>query len=139
MAAMKALLRSLLLWFLLAGVPFQGFAAATMLFCAPLPAPPAHVAMDMSQPHDHAAMLAAQAVGDLAHQGHDGSHHGDASTGHAKCASAAACCTGAPLAPSLSAAMPPADACFATVPFESAAPAAVDLAGPERPPKFLLA
>lgn len=137
MTAMKALLRSLLLWFLLVGVPFQGFASATMLLCGPPPAVQTVHAMQtmaMDGHHDHAAMLAAQAGADDDHR--SGGHQ---NTGHAKCASAAACCTGAPLAPSLPTAPPaPAGRC-ATIPFESAAPAAVDLAGIDRPPRTIVA
>ena len=134
---MKALLRTLLLWCLLAGVPLQGFASATMLLCNAQPAPAMahHEAMPADGDHDHAAMLAAQ-------PGHAAPHHGDAHhdadashAEHAQCASAGACCTGAPLAPALPAAPPLQDGRCATVPFVSTAPAAVDLDGLERPPK----
>ncbi|QGZ42582.1 hypothetical protein IP92_04788 [Pseudoduganella flava] len=129
---MKALFRSLLLWFLLAGIPFQGFASATMLLCAP--AVPENAApMKQGTHHDHAAMLAAQAQPD------DGAAAHHAAAGHAKCASAAACCTGAPLLPSLPAAPPALDGRCAIVPFVLTAPAAVDLAGFDRPPKSQLA
>jgi hypothetical protein len=141
---MKALLRTLLLWFLLAAVPFGGFASATMLRCGPASVPAAapdgrhamhgearqdHAAAMLGArhgeaPHDHAAMLAAQ-------HGGDAGHH----AGHAKCASTGACCIGAPLAPALPAAPPLQDGRCATVPFVPAEPAAVDLAGLERPPK----
>ncbi|QBE66884.1 hypothetical protein [Pseudoduganella lutea] len=144
---MKALLRTLLLWFLLAGVPLQGFASVTMLLCGMQTSPAAHTAMAAPmqasmQPdghHDHAAMLAAQHAAAMAD--HAGGHHyadpdGDAShADHGQCASAGACCTGAPLAPALPAAPPLQDGRCATVPFVPAAPAAVDLAGLERPPK----
>ncbi|QBI02072.1 hypothetical protein [Pseudoduganella albidiflava] len=130
------MLRTLLLWFLLAGVPLQGFASATMLLCGAQPAA-AHQAMPAHGDHDHAAMLAAHGDG-AAH--HAGAHHdADAASGehagHAQCASAGACCTGAPLAPALPAAPRSQDGRCATVPFVPAAPAAVDLAGLERPPK----
>ena len=120
MAAMKALLRILVLWLLMAGVPLQGYAAATMLLCAP-PAPSAHGG------HDHAAMPAHDV-----HRKSEGTHHGDA-----KCAGAAFCCTGVPLAGAMPMAPSLPDARSAPVPFEGAAPAAVDLAGLERPPKHL--
>jgi len=135
MAAMKALLRILVLWLLMAGVPLQGYAAATMLLCAPpaTPAAPAHLAAMTHGEHDHAAMLAAQAHGDHQdRQDQPGTHHGDA-----KCAGAAFCCTGAPLAGVMPKAPSLPDARGAPVPFDSAAPAAVDLAGLERPPKHL--
>lgn len=144
---MKALLRTLLLWFLLAGVPLQGFASATMLLCGPQPvsantttassatSEAQAVIMHADGHHDHAAMLAAQQADAAAH--HGGAHHGaDAShADHEQCASTGACCTGAPLTPALPAAPPLQDGRHATVPFVPEAPAAVDLAGPERPPK----
>lgn len=147
---MKGVLRTLLLWFLLAGVPLQGFASATMLLCGPQAADPGRYDAARAQGHhDHAAMLAAQHGATGAHPvAHDGgTHHGTDAfeadrtadpaghAGHAKCASAGACCTGAPLAPALPAAPPAQDGRYATVPFVPAAPAAVDLAGLERPPR----
>jgi hypothetical protein len=138
MAAMKALLRILVLWLLMAGVPLQGYASATMLLCAP-PATataPAHAAAMAHGEHDHAAMLAEQAHGGQQdqqdNQKQQGTHHGDA-----KCAGAAFCCTGAPLTGAMPMAPGLPDARSAPVPFDSAAPAAVDLAGLERPPKHL--
>ncbi|WP_338760871.1 hypothetical protein [Massilia sp. METH4] len=129
---MKALLRTLLLWFLLAAVPFGGFASATMLLCGPQAAgrAAAEHAMGADAHHDHAAMLAAQ-------QGDDGEHHasGASHDNHTKCASPGACCIGAPLAPAPPAAPPSQDGRCATVPFVTPPPAAVDLAGLERPPK----
>ena len=140
---MKALLRLILLWLLLAGVPLQGFASATMLLCAP---PPAHgmtpQQMAHDQPlHDHVATPAAQEHaaqhGELHGEHpapHDSgmTHHGDA-----KCAGAAFCCTGAPLAGVMPVAPSLPDAGGTAIPFDRAAPAAVDLAGIERPPKHL--
>lgn len=142
MATMKALLRTLLLWFLLAGVPLQGFASATMLLCGPVPASAsaAHATMNAAMAanghHDHAAMLVAQDASPGA-----GGHHAPAAShaDHGTCASAGACCTGAPLAPALPATPPLHDGRCATVPLVLTAPAAVDLAGPERPPKPRLA
>lgn len=175
MEAMKALLRTLLLWFLLAGVPVQGFATTTMLLCgagpaaamaAVVPHHATHHATDRATVpqaggrHDHAAMLAARhghAAADGPAAGHgqpphadilqadmsqadaphaDMPHAGTSHADHVKCASAGACCTGAPLVPSLPAAPPLQDGRCATVPFVATAPAAVHLAGPERPPKF---
>ena len=135
MAAMKALLRILVLWLLMAGVPLQGYAAATMLLCAP-PAAPAHPAAMAHGEHDNAAMLAAQGHGDQQdqqdNQNQQGTHNGDA-----KCAGAAFCCTGAPLTGAMPMAPSLPDARGAPVPFDGTAPAAVDLAGLERPPKHL--
>ena len=127
MAAMKALLRILVLWLLMAGVPLQGYAAATMLLCAPPATAPAHLAASAHGEHEPKQM---QAHGEQ--QKKQGTHHGDA-----KCAGAAFCCTGAPLAGAMPTAPSLPDARGAPVPFDSAAPAAVDLAGLERPPKHL--
>ena len=133
MAAMKALLRTLLIWLLLAGVPLQGFAASTMLLCAPPAAPMAAVpAAVMDEHHDHAAMVAAQQHASHGENDSPG-HHGQ----DAKCAGAAFCCTGAPLATRMPMAPALPDAGSAPIPFETTAPAAVDLAGIERPPKRL--
>ncbi|GGY89442.1 hypothetical protein GCM10007388_23690 [Pseudoduganella plicata] len=133
---MKALLRILVLWLLMAGVPLQGYASATMLLCAPPATAAAHSAAMAHGEHDHAAMLAAQEHGDHQNQqdnqNQPGTHHGDA-----KCAGAAFCCTGAPLAGAMPTAPSLPDARSAPVPFDSTAPAAVDLAGLERPPKHL--
>ncbi|HEX8604163.1 MAG TPA: hypothetical protein VF774_16065 [Pseudoduganella sp.] len=146
---MKALLRTLLLWFLLAGVPLQGFATATMLLCGPgavsaaVPAMAQQVsgthAAGHHDHHDHVVLASAAAAQHGHAAGHDGagSHHqGVSHADHVKCASAGACCTGAPLAPSMPATPLLQDGRGAPVPFVSTAPAAVDLAGLERPPKF---
>jgi|GEM_PF-1979399 len=130
---MKALLRTFLIWLLLAGVPLQGFAASTMLLCAPPAAPVAAVpAAVMEGHHDHAAMLAAQQHASHGENG-KGDHHGP----DAKCAGAAFCCTGAPLATAMPTAPHLPDAGSAPIPFVTTVPAAVDLAGIERPPKRL--
>lgn len=124
---MKALLRILVLCLLMAGVPLQGYAAATMLLCAPPATAPAHVAVSAHGEHGYEHE---HAPGEQQKQ--QGTHHGDA-----KCAGAAFCCTGAPLAGIMPTAPSLPDARSAPVPFDSAAPAAVDLAGLERPPKHL--
>lgn len=126
---MTALLRILVLWLLMAGVPLQGYAAATMLLCAPPATAPAHAAVSAHGEHkDEQKQM--QQHGD--HGKSEAAHHGDA-----KCAGAAFCCTGAPLAGAMPTAPSLPDARGAPVPFDSAAPAAVDLAGLERPPKHL--
>lgn len=129
---MNALLRTFVLWLLLAGVPLQGFASATMLLCAPstdVTAPPQH------EHAQHQQMQHEQMQHDSAAAGHDkaAAHHGS----DLKCASAAFCCTGAPLASAM-VLPPPLPTCgSAPIPFETAAPPTVDLAGLERPPKRL--
>ncbi|SFU50881.1 hypothetical protein [Pseudoduganella namucuonensis] len=138
---MKTVFRSLLVWLMLVALPFQGFASAGMLLCGPEGQAFAQ-AQAVQGEHDHAAMLAAQEAqaghGSAAHAGHDG---GDGHDGHgaAKCASAGACCVGAPLAPSVAAGVPPLDSGSQRIPFHTVRPPAVDLAVPERPPQSLFA
>jgi hypothetical protein len=128
----KSVLHSLLVWFVLLAVPFQGIASATTLPCASR-APGA--------PHAQAAMPAAgKSPGD------DHCVHGHASTkvatghdGHAKCGACAACCAGAAIAAGLPA--PPVAAGVVAV---TPAPDAgylpsVDPVLPERPPRPALA
>lgn len=88
-------LRILFAWLLIAAVPMQGFAAASMLFCG-MGAQHQHAA-EASEPHDHATPH---------------SHTSDAAQGHAqaadpaqgaspdtgqKCSICAACCSGVAL------------------------------------------
>ncbi|WEF34978.1 hypothetical protein [Pseudoduganella chitinolytica] len=138
---MNALLRTFVLWLLLAGVPLQGFASATMLLCAP--------GTDATaQPHHAGHGQQEQAPqADVQHEhvqqhGHDGANadHDKAAAHHGsdlKCASAASCCTGAPLAGAMTVPPPLPASGGAPIPFETAAPPVVDLAGLERPPKRL--
>jgi hypothetical protein len=126
---MTLLLRSFIVWLMLLALPYQGYASAQMLLCVvPAPAEARHAVMAMpAGPHDHAAMLAAQA----AHQ-----HDGDKSSGHAgtKCSGAACCAAAAPLLALDLAdpALPPATRLF---PHYAGFLPAVDLAHPERPPQ----
>lgn len=144
-SAVKIVLKSLIIWFLLLAVPFQGFASATMLMCAPI-TPALTSASDAIIPatHDHAAMMA------VSLQGHD--HYGAiatsaatkgasaklASSGHhtdAKCNSCAACCCGALMPPSYQTTVVIEAPNFPAFGFDSVAMPKVDLAFPERPPK----
>lgn len=109
------MLRILFAWLLIAAVPMQGFAAASMLMCG-MGEQHQHAAQD-SEPHDHAAMHG-HSGGD-AHQGY--THAADpvvdasADGGYAppdadhKCSICAACCNGVALVGlSYMASMPPA-------------------------------
>jgi hypothetical protein len=127
--SVKTVLKSLLVWVLLLAVPFQGFASATMLMCAPMQ--PATAAA----PHDHGAMLAAQAAG------HDHSTGQSAAGHHAKgkCNACAACCFGAAMPPSHFSRVPVEAQSFAVDPVDAGFVPAVDLAFPERPPISSLA
>jgi hypothetical protein len=130
--SMKAL-RLLLLCFLLAGMSFQAYAAFAKLSCGPLAAAaPARAVPMAGAQHDHAAMLAAAGQTDY---NPDTLHDG----GQAKCASAAACCAGAPPLAALPSTPLLADRRSAVIPFVMSAPADVHLAGPERPPRPRLA
>ena len=146
--AVKIVLKSLIVWFLLLAVPFQGFASATMLFCAPLPArdPVAAVVTAPSQHHDHAAMLASQHAvdGPTLSAEHAATPHGathPSTASHhdgSKCNSCAACCFGASMPPSASVRIAVIAQQYAAVPFDTSAVPAVELALPERPPQASL-
>ena len=141
---MKALLRPLLVLFLLFALSFQGMAAASMLPCAP--GAPAPAAMPMDAPgHDHQAMLRAQAAAAhdhaaMAHAGgvHDtGQHDGhDGKHGGGSCAS---CCVGAAMAPAAPLRLALARPDFIAIPFRAGHVPSVDPAVLERPPRLSLA
>lgn len=141
---MTVLLRSLVVWLMLLALPYQGYAAAAMMVCAPAPGTMLHTAMQEmpSGPHDHAAMLAAMAQDQQHHAdaasfsaAHTG-HGGDAGHAHGsvKCGGAACCIAGAPALSQLIA-MPVLPAVSGAIAFYSEFLPAVDLAHPERPPQ----
>ena len=123
------LLRTFIVWLLLLALPYQGYASAAMMLCAPVAPTTAHLHMPAGA-HDHAAMMAAMQ-----------DHKREASTdksGHAhggvKCGGAACCAAGAPfMAPAL--AVPVLPEASSAIPFYSEVLRAVDLAHPERPPQ----
>ena len=144
---MTVLLRSFIVWLMLLALPYQGYASAAMMLCAPAtvsteltssaPAPE-HVATP-GAPHDHAAMMAMNtmsamsamsATGDAGHSSHA---HGGAHGG-VKCGGSACCVAGAPLM-TLAIALPVLPAVSSAVTFYSEVLHAVDLAHPERPPQ----
>lgn len=131
---MKIVLRALLVWLMLLAVPFQGFASASMLLCAPISKTAdaaSQVAAAGQGMHDHAAMLAAH---DVQAEGQDADDGGAGGHGSAHCAATSACCVGALLASSLPE-LPAQAASSQRIPFYSGVPSAVDLAGLERPPR----
>lgn len=145
--SVKILVKSLIVWFLLLAVPFQGFASATMLFCAPiqLPASAALAGAGPAPAHDHHAMLAAQHGAHDQIQGDRAAGHHDADqasgAGHhdgSKCNSCAACCFGASMAASDSVRLLVEAQHFSAAPFDSGFVPAVELAFPERPPQVSL-
>jgi hypothetical protein len=136
---MTVLLRSLIVWLMLLALPYQGYASATMLLCiAPATAAgsSAHAGMP-SGPHDHAAMMAAQADEDHAsHASHQHGDDGQSAHNGTKCGGTACCAAAAPvLTPALE--VPAPLLVSVAVPFYSDFLPAVDLAHPERPPQGL--
>ena len=138
---MKTLLKSLLVWLLLLAVPFQGFASATMLVCAPLSSPPATLA--------HAAELAADANGTaIARSEHcaamaalQSDDAGTGKSGHGvdtKCNSCASCHVGAAIASSDVSRIRLETQQFSSIPFDLGFVAVVTLDRPERPPQTRL-
>lgn len=129
---MKTVVRYLIVWLMLLALPFQGIASAAMLTCAHgsmrQAAPQHDAALNQGHCHEQAVSVAAPAA-----------HHGDAHDHDGRCSACADCCTGAALAP---ASTPGVAAPDAPAIFHHAAAghlAAVDLALPERPPRFPLA
>lgn len=123
---MTVLLRSFVVWLMLLALPYQGYASAQMLLCV-VPAQASGHAMTMqmpSGPHDHAAMLAAQA------------RHDDGAGTHTtmKCSGSACCAAAAPML-ALQVADPALPLASRVIPFYSDFLPAVDLAHPERPPQ----
>lgn len=116
-------LRAALMWVLLFALPFQGYAAATMLNCGPAPHRMAAAPSAAVDVHQHAAS------GDHQHQ----DHHDKVS----KCSVCAACCVGAALP---AAALVFAPAMPAGVPSSFFSIGAVGFLtdGPDRPPRLFL-
>lgn len=132
---MNTLLRTLTLWLVLLAIPFQGFASAAMPGCANRHMPPAPSVPADAQ-HAHHGMHGAEqhATADPGAGQHTMGHHGNA-----KCGACSACSIGAAIAPAPPIAVPVHAPPRLTVPFASASLPSVDLALPERPPRFVLA
>ena len=129
---MKTLLKSFIVWLMLVALPFQGFAAASMLTRAPAPAvaamAPGHCAEMATMQHDGA-------VHDSSVERPAPHHHGGG-----KCGTCASCCFGAVMAPPVPTLDMPGAAPASTPYHRTDGPVArVDLALPERPPKTSLA
>ncbi len=133
---MNAPARFLLILMLLCALPLQGFAAASMLRCAPSH----HGSTQMDQPA-HAAGTGSAHDASM-HEGHHG-HPGvaadvDGTPAHGKygCSACAACCIGGALASP--APLLPASAHLHERPLPVPQPAAAFITeGPERPPRLL--
>jgi hypothetical protein len=128
------MLRVLIVWIMLLAVPLQGFAAATMIPCAP-PAAGAqyehdHESMaddtDASTTHQHDEDIASATQGDH----HPAPHHQSG-----KCATCATCAACAAMVPSFLAVLPVSAASSIIAPFDQQILPSVDLALPERPPR----
>lgn len=129
---MTVLFRSLIVWCMLLALPYQGYAAAAMMACAPLPATASsaqHLVMP-SGPHDHAAMLAAMAQ----EQSDNSSSHAGHAHGGVKCGGSGCCIAGAPVLADMLA-VPALPAVSSAVAGYVEFLPAVHLAHPERPPQ----
>jgi hypothetical protein len=142
----KSLVRSLLVWLLLLALPFQAFAAASMLpRVGQAAAVPVHAAPAADVPPCHAQMMAAMAQdapapGHMAapatasaHDEHAGRHDKN------KCGTCAACCVGAAMAPSLPATLALPAPSTVSIPFHAGHLPSVDPVLLERPPSALRA
>jgi len=148
LGAVRILLKSFIVWLMLLAIPFQGFASATMLVCAPMQSVPHTVTMSSpsAMQHDHAAMLNPAGTEEHHHHAASSLANAELDTGdqsgvhHAggKCNSCATCCFGASMAPSHSARVSAEEQHFAIISFEVDHIASVDLAFPERPPQTSL-
>lgn len=126
------MLKSLLVWLLLLALPFQGYAAASMLPCAPAHAAASSSAMLKGAHHDHSKTLAAQQAG---------SHHGAEKApakhhGNGQCKACSACCPANLMVTAFQLASDTPH--FATIPFKTGFMPVVALALPERPPQGLI-
>jgi len=138
----NTLLRTLILWLVLLAVPFQGFASAAMLGCGvgnmghPAPASPAPADMRAEHAHHgmHGAEHHAMPAADAGDQHHSAQHHGDA-----RCGACSACSIGAAIVPAPVLALPVHAPPRLAAPFSAGLLPSVDLALPERPPRFILA
>ncbi|KFI05648.1 hypothetical protein JN27_19430 [Massilia sp. BSC265] len=152
MAPVKTLVRTLLVWFVLLAVPFQGFAAAAMTCAHGVGTAPAnetarhlatHVAKAAAKPpcHGDAAQAGQHPATHAATQAAatDGAQDEAASSHQQSCGNCSACSVGAAMAPASNRQAPSCCPCCCC---PSAAPERVALADadlPERPPRTILA
>ena len=136
-------MKTLLVWLLLLAVPFQGFASATMLVCAPISSS-AQTLSKVAAKHDdklasktesgkleHCAQMAAQARDDVGNQ----------PSGHPagmKCSACALCHVAVAIASHNIVRLQLDVQPFSTIPFDQGFIADVDLDLPERPPQAIL-
>jgi len=118
---------------MLLAIPFQGIASAAMLACAhdaPQGGPPA---VHAGAHHDAASGPCHDVQAGTPEPAPDTHDH------DGRCSACAACCMGAAMAPAPGIAPPPPASNATLVVTASGRLAAVDLAQPERPPRFPLA
>jgi len=134
----KNLVRSLLVWLMLLALPFQGIASAAMLSCAHGTMQAAAPAMPAMQ-HD-AVAAEGHCHSDETQAATAAPHHDPDTHDHdGRCSACADCCVGALLAPAPALLATPPDTPALTHHAAAGHLAAVDLALPERPPRFPLA
>ncbi|NNG23304.1 hypothetical protein [Telluria aromaticivorans] len=137
---MKTLARTLLVWFVLLAIPFQGFAAAATA-CAHGMAPGAATPSTIPKHEGHDGHAAKPPCHQQAAQA--GSQHdaggGDAQPHQEKCGNCSACSVGAAMAPASSGPSPDCCPCSCCPCAAPARVAAIDPELPERPPRTLLA
>lgn len=119
---------------MLLAIPFQGIASAAMLACA-------HDAPQATQQAAHATTAHHDAASSPCHEMQDTTPDlaQDAHDHDGSCSACAACCMGAAMAPAAGVAPPPPTLTTALLVAATGRLAAVDLALPERPPRFPLA
>jgi hypothetical protein len=133
----KSIVRSLLLCFLMLALPFQAFAAASMLPRVAHAAVTAHAAPAAEPPPCHQQMAQEHKASTLkagpVHATHASQHD------KGKCGTCAACCVGAAVASALPAALALAPPSAVSIPFRAGHLPSVDPVLPERPPSSFLA
>ncbi|RZL86972.1 MAG: hypothetical protein EOP82_28075 [Variovorax sp.] len=82
--------RAILLWLMMLAVPFQGYAAAAMAFCAPEPVQPAAGFMHDHSQHDHASAHGVEHHAAVSSDDRTNDHAAQGDTFH-KCGNCASC------------------------------------------------
>ncbi len=121
---------------MLLAIPFQGIASAAMLACAH-DAPQGTQQAAHATPHHDAASSPCHETQKMRDRSHDLAQ--DTHDHDGNCSACAACCMGAAMAPAASLDPPAPSLAKALLVAATGRLAAVDLALPERPPRFPLA
>ena len=132
---MKSIVRTLLVCFLLLALPFQAFAAASMLPRVGLGQPDASMHASMHDAPAAELPPCHQQMGMQAAPMDDNPHdHQSGQQAKSKCGASAACCVAAAPAPCLPATLAPPPPGTASIPFRAGHLPSVDPVLPERPP-----